>query len=478
MSKSKIEKPKVFISYAWGAKDYQDKVLSFATDLMKIGIEVELDKWTLKAGNDTYAFMEQCVTDPSITNVLILLDEQYAVKADSRSGGVGTETQIISPEIYSKVKQEKFIPIVFERDIDGKIHKPAYLRSVMHFDLSQSEQYNDEYQRLVKQICGEEIYPKPELGKRPAWVDGTSKVSAKSLSAFSFLKSNQTTQVKTEQFRIFLSEFGEKILSFVHEEDINDEENRAISAYTALIPLRDEYLQLIQYVSYIEKGEQYIANKFEDIANELYKNRNWIDHIKRTFLHELFIYTIAIYFKKENYDGLEYILGKTYFLTDYPNKSAKGYKIFYYSNNHLDNEVNKRDEKRYHSGQAQFWIENINIDICSNSEFIFADSLCYNYIVFGKEARDDWFWFPLSYVYDSRNYMLRLFATRLQSEERLVDVIKIFGYDSVEEFREKFHEVETDIKEGRFRVLRYSNAYENAPLICDYIKSGALGIYR
>ena len=107
--KSTIEHPKVFISYAWGSEDYRLKVRSFATDLMENGIDVLLDQWSLKEGNDTYAFMEQSVTDQTITNVLILLDPIYEKKANGRNGGVGTETQIISPEIYNKVKQEKWV---------------------------------------------------------------------------------------------------------------------------------------------------------------------------------------------------------------------------------------------------------------------------------------------------------------------------------------------------------------------------------
>jgi len=56
--KSTIEHPKVFISYAWASEDYRLKVRSFATDLMGNGIDVLLDQWSLKEGNDTYAFME------------------------------------------------------------------------------------------------------------------------------------------------------------------------------------------------------------------------------------------------------------------------------------------------------------------------------------------------------------------------------------------------------------------------------------
>lgn len=80
--KSTIEHPKVFISYAWGSEDYRLKVRSFATDLMENGIDVLLDQWSLKEGNDTYAFMEQSVTDQTITNVLILLDPIYEKKSE------------------------------------------------------------------------------------------------------------------------------------------------------------------------------------------------------------------------------------------------------------------------------------------------------------------------------------------------------------------------------------------------------------
>ena len=80
--KQRIENPRVFISYAWGTEEYNEKVILFATDLKRDGIDVVFDRWQLKEGNDTYAFMEKSVTDESITNVLVLLDPVYAKKAD------------------------------------------------------------------------------------------------------------------------------------------------------------------------------------------------------------------------------------------------------------------------------------------------------------------------------------------------------------------------------------------------------------
>jgi hypothetical protein len=73
-----------------------------------------------KKGNDKYAFMEKMVTDPTVTHVLVMCDISYAEKADARKVGVGTETQIISREIYEKVEQSKFIPIVCEFSEPGE----------------------------------------------------------------------------------------------------------------------------------------------------------------------------------------------------------------------------------------------------------------------------------------------------------------------------------------------------------------------
>jgi hypothetical protein len=119
------EKPKIFISYSWSSPEHEQWVLNLATELMEAGVDAVLDKWDLKEGNDAYAFMEKMVTDPNIKKVIIVCDRKYSEKADKRSGGVGTETQIISPEIYEKENQDKFVAVLAERDADGNAYLPT-----------------------------------------------------------------------------------------------------------------------------------------------------------------------------------------------------------------------------------------------------------------------------------------------------------------------------------------------------------------
>ena len=88
---------------------------SWADRLLDDGVEVIIDVYDLKEGHDKNAFMERMITDDSVSHVshvLVVCDKEYKQKADERRSGVGTESQIISHEVYNKVDQTKFIPIV------------------------------------------------------------------------------------------------------------------------------------------------------------------------------------------------------------------------------------------------------------------------------------------------------------------------------------------------------------------------------
>lgn len=112
----KIDNPKVFISYAWGTDEYQAKVLAFATSLMQDGVDVVFDKWSLKEGNDTYAYMESCVTDESVTNVIILLDPTYSKKADDRKGGVELKLRLYLPKYMGRL-HKKNLSLLYLREM-------------------------------------------------------------------------------------------------------------------------------------------------------------------------------------------------------------------------------------------------------------------------------------------------------------------------------------------------------------------------
>lgn len=190
--------PKVFISYAWTNKTYRNKIIKIAELLIQNGIDVVIDAWDLKTGQDKYDFMERCVTDKSIDHILIFCNKDYTDKANQRLGGVGDETAIITPHLYGQSRQQKFIPIVMEKDATGKAYLPEYLQSRIFKDFTE-DHFMYEYESLVRELYGELEYQKPKLGNIPSWVN-TSTENVIELSSNTASKQYDIQSIINEKF--------------------------------------------------------------------------------------------------------------------------------------------------------------------------------------------------------------------------------------------------------------------------------------
>jgi len=170
MSTSTTSQTIVFVSYSWSSPEHQAFVIELATKLRGDGVDVRLDKWHLREGQDKFAFMESMVVNPDVTRVLVICDKTYAEKANARTGGVGAETQIISPEIYAKATREKFIPIICERDAEGNECVPIFLKARIYIDLGPNASFADEYEKLLRNIYEAPIHIVPEIGEKPTFL--------------------------------------------------------------------------------------------------------------------------------------------------------------------------------------------------------------------------------------------------------------------------------------------------------------------
>lgn len=474
MSKATIQNPRVFISYAWGSEEYQSRVLAFAESLVRDGVDVVLDKWNLTEGNDTYAFMEQCVNDPSITNVLMLLDPVYAKKADAHVGGVGTETQIISPQVYQKTEQSKFVPIVFERDAEGGVCKPTYLQGRLHFDLSLPEKFDTEYQRLVKRLYGIEVYEKPELGSQPKWLEKPIGKSLLVPSRFDILKTTATPTAHVGQLVGFLNDIQNGIIEYTMDPNVTG----IIERYAQMRPLRDDYLQLLKNYAYVENSVDVIATFLEDTHNRI-EYADGAYNLKRLLVHELFIYTVSYFLKQKDYISAGKLLGKTYF-DSLGRNAVWSFNMFYCEDQeNFSVAVRQRDDRRYHSGLAQYWTESIDTEVLTQADFVFGDIICYNVSVFGNLIQDGWYWFPITYVYDNQhNSWIKPFAQKLASCEQATKSLPLFGYETISQLKAALSNVEKTRQENKLFDYRYPGAFASAPLLCDYIKSADVGEFR
>ena len=480
----RIDNPKVFISYAWSSKEYEMKVLAFATSLKGDGVDVVLDKWAVSGGNDMNSFMEKSVNDPTVTNVLILLDETYAIKANSRQGGVGTETQIISQEVYKSVEQTKFIPVVFERNATGDVCKPTYLQGRYHFDLTNPETYSEEYQSLVRSLYGVENYRVPELGTRPAWVDMQIEVPAKVITEYDSLKDNLPDFIKQERFQTFLDELAIQITSL---SDVSFKDSQSLDEYLEHYDdtkgIKDRFLTLVARSRYVNNSVEMIGTALEKTINKLNEDSSLGSEIGKVLVHELFISILAVFLRRESYKEAGYLLGRTYFHSRgyHGTNLDDSYFIFYSGSLHtqLDDAIKKRDGKQYHSGTAKCWIERIDEINVLKEDFIFADLICFNYAVYGNEYLSDFKWFPVTYIYQNQyNSCILSLGKKLISREQISKILPLFNFSDLDSFIQHFTEKEQEILKGLHRDYRYSSAYESAPLLGYSIKSEELGKVR
>lgn len=136
-------RPSVFLSYCWSPPSNQQNVFALVSKLEKDGVRVIYDKKDLHPGQDINYFMENALISNEIDGVVIVSNVDYAKKADNRHGGVGYESELILNEIKNDPFQTKYIPVVIEKDENGKMPLPRFLKTRFCIDLTQDTGYNE-----------------------------------------------------------------------------------------------------------------------------------------------------------------------------------------------------------------------------------------------------------------------------------------------------------------------------------------------
>lgn len=309
--------PKVFISYSWHPEENKIRVQQLARRLMSDGVDVILDVWSLKDGQDKYVFMEKMVTDSDINKVLIICNKDYVEKADCRKGGVGTESTIMSDEIYSKAEQTKFLPVVFEKGNDGMIYKPHFLKSRIHIDMSSDDCYEMGYEQLLRDIFDKPLIKKPALGTMPAFLETEEPILLSTAKEQRFLK------VKNEEsssFKDWVERYLEKLIASLGQfkisfrggnaKDLVDLIEKSIDSMQVVT---NDFINFLETVSANEecKGEQFV-DFFENLL-QYYEDNNialptsdsvsyLVNDNYRFFNYELFLSFASIMLKHQRFD--------------------------------------------------------------------------------------------------------------------------------------------------------------------------------
>lgn len=152
---------KAFVSYAWDSEEHKKWVLKLATNLRSHGIDVILDQWDARLGNDLPFFMEQGLTTSHF--VICVCSDKYIEKANGGIGGAGYEKRILASELMDNNKLF-VIPIIKNNSQKNKL--PTFLSGLRYVDFDNRDYYNC-YQELLERIYDEDIKKKPPLGCNP-----------------------------------------------------------------------------------------------------------------------------------------------------------------------------------------------------------------------------------------------------------------------------------------------------------------------
>ncbi|MDN2699331.1 toll/interleukin-1 receptor domain-containing protein [Janthinobacterium sp. SUN073] len=318
-------KPQVFISYSWSSPEHEQWVVGLANDLGDSGVYVHLDKFDLREGHESIAFMERMVNDPNIKKVLLICDKAYAEKTNTRSGGVGTEAQIISPKIYAATDQNKFVAVLKERDSDGKPYLPTYYASRIYIDLSGQEDFAENFERLVRWINDKPLYQRKPIGERPAYLDedpeislGTTPLFRRALEA---IKGNKLSAggALTEYFQIVATNFER--LRIVRDPS-KEWDEQFIDNLLPTISLRNELNQIFEAIAVYDTAGDFGAKThrfFESLIPYFYipaRNGSYYDTDVDNFKflgYEFFLHAVAIFIAHERFDLCIRLLNDGYY---------------------------------------------------------------------------------------------------------------------------------------------------------------------
>ncbi|WP_342425884.1 toll/interleukin-1 receptor domain-containing protein [Paenibacillus sp. FSL L8-0502] len=463
--------PTVFISYSWTTTDHEQWVYELATRLMSDGVMVKLDKWDLKEGNDTLAFMESMVTSTEIDKVLIICERGYQAKADKRTGGVGTETELITPKIYGNVGQEKFIPVVSERDEEGKPFLPTFCSSRMYVDLS--IEYEKGYERLLRTLHQAPMHRKPALGAVPSFLFEQEVSHYESSNLIKQL--NSAIENNPKRVRGITSSFINTFLGELKQLEITSIDNPSFLDETVKekidesLPLRNVYINFINSLSESDEiDSDWIVELFESLYPLAHNQKNnsyyesQFDQFK-FFITELFIYTCAILIKHNQYKVLSEVFNSEFHTKNFTNDNLKirfeGYRFYIESLERL----NERLGYRKFSYTGEILSQRADNSLISKEEFLNTDLLLH-YI--SKILRPDerYFWFPTTYMYRSAYSHFKLLS-KLKSKRHAEKIKCIFNADTIEELKLSISSYSVA------QPIRVQNDYFNqAPHIASIIK--------
>ena len=328
-----------------------------------------------------------------------------------------------------------------------------------HIDFTK-DNFEKEYESLVRLIYDKPEVRKPKLGQRPAWLDDESEDYSEIRTIVGSSSSDVTSEMK-------LYEEVVKILRGLIESEKTD-----WISYKLIIDkgkicrdmIIDYYVDRIRKEQSVGKsmGEflEYLDNKLR------FRNNFQCQDLADFFIWEYAVVFISILLKLNRIDDFSLILNKTYFIdSGETTLTPTSFTHFNFYCRSIETDLARQLDLKKISLQAFLLTSRPYIPHFDSKDLSVADIVLYH---LSSVAGKDRPWFPRLYIYIDSHIEL---WERMQSIDHSEKLLSLFDVKDIDSLKLK-------IKEASNPNYHYEMSFDWAPWITDYINPDKIGTCR
>ena len=436
-------------------------MINLASRLREDGVDVILDKWDLKQGHDANQFMESMVTDPSVSKVMMICDRLYVEKANSRAGGVGIESQIISPELYGKGAQDKYAALMTDEDENGSAHVPIFYKGRIFVDFRSADKFEEKYEELLRWLVDKPQHVKPKLGTVPDSIIQAIPVATATQSRAR--RSEDAIRQGSTSAAGLIREYGdalyEELKSFAPKEaDGEPFDETVIIAVASMRPYLRQFTELVATVVRFSddlRNWERVLGVLEQLGTLMFRDpelSSWHSHQfdpYKILAHDAFLATIALALEEERFELVEAAIKKAYLIKDRNGAAGPATSNFTAFNQYIESLEYRKQRLKLNriSLEADLMKQaHPNGSTPSFAALMQADFILYTGVLKNQESSS---WYPFSVLYATNRFSPFPIFARSESATYFKRLAPMLGIADVEAFKQRVKALNENNKSAR-----------------------------
>jgi hypothetical protein len=321
----------------------------------------------------------------------------------------------------------------------------------LYIDLSSEEIFEENYDKLLRNIYQVPLFKKPSLGKPPMHLFEDDVPNFQTSLVIRRMKSaaekypNRLKHIWSEFTEVFMASLQELQIERITDGDTIHE--LVVNKIDQSITLKNDYVAAIELLCLTDTIE---VDQIIEFFEKIYIFTEWqgsgsyfddqFDHFK-FLITELYLYTATILYKYKMYSVLAQMLGAEYYVDS---KSRYGNPVnfirfrFYLKSLDQRNQELKLQRVSLH---ADLIFQRVSEK--HKKDMLDTDLILY-YVSKLKKQDDEWarIWFPITYIYHKKDNIKLI--NRLKSKKHFEDVKHLFNVETDTELKRRISDFKPD----------------------------------